>query len=91
MSAPVAKLEWKGVVKRFGEVSVLDGLDLAVDPGRSLVIIGGSGQGKSVTIKIAIGLMRPDAGKVLVDGQDVTRLGPAGRRRLAAERSGLKA
>ena len=61
MSNLPAKLEWKGVVKRFGGAPVLDGLDLAVAPGRSLVIIGGSGQGKSVTIKIAIGLMRPDA------------------------------
>jgi ABC-type transporter Mla maintaining outer membrane lipid asymmetry ATPase subunit MlaF len=65
---------------------VLDGVDIAVDQGRSLVIIGGSGQGKSVTIKIAIGLMRPDAGKVLVDGRDVTRLSPAGRRELASGR-----
>jgi phospholipid/cholesterol/gamma-HCH transport system ATP-binding protein len=66
------KLEWRGVAKRFGGVRVLDGLDLAVDAGRSLVIIGGSGQGKSVTLKVALGLMEPDAGAVLLDGQDVT-------------------
>jgi phospholipid/cholesterol/gamma-HCH transport system ATP-binding protein len=77
-----AKLEWRGVRKRFGGAPVLDGLDLAVAPGRSLVIIGGSGQGKSVAIKIAIGLMQPDAGKVLIDGEDVTALKPAARRLL---------
>lgn len=84
-SAPdpgTAKLEWRGVQKRFGGSPVLDGLDLAVAPGRSLVIIGGSGQGKSVTIKIAIGLMQPDAGQVLIDGEDVTHLSPRARRGL---------
>ena len=67
----VPKLEWQGVCKRFDGPPVLDGLDLAVAPGRSLVIIGGSGQGKSVTIKIALGLMRADAGTVRIDGVDV--------------------
>jgi phospholipid/cholesterol/gamma-HCH transport system ATP-binding protein len=66
------KLELKGVVKSFGAKRVLDGLDLAVEAGKSLVVIGGSGQGKSVTLKVAIGLMAPDAGQVFVDGQDVT-------------------
>jgi phospholipid/cholesterol/gamma-HCH transport system ATP-binding protein len=66
------KLEWRGVAKHFGGMQVLDGLDLAVEPGRSLVIIGGSGQGKSVTLKVALGLMEPDAGQVLLDGQDIT-------------------
>jgi phospholipid/cholesterol/gamma-HCH transport system ATP-binding protein len=80
----VAKLEWRGVQKRFGGAPVLDNLDLAVAPGRSLVIIGGSGQGKSVTVKIALGLMQPDAGRVLIDGGDVTALGAAARRRLFA-------
>jgi phospholipid/cholesterol/gamma-HCH transport system ATP-binding protein len=73
MSAP-PKLALQGVSKRFGDKVVLDGVELTVEAGRSLVIIGGSGQGKSVTIKIAIGLMAPDAGRVLVDGQDVTGL-----------------
>jgi phospholipid/cholesterol/gamma-HCH transport system ATP-binding protein len=66
-----AKLEWKGVRKRFDGAPVLDGLNLSVAPGRSLVIIGGSGQGKSVTIKVAMGLVRPDAGEVLVDGKNL--------------------
>jgi phospholipid/cholesterol/gamma-HCH transport system ATP-binding protein len=81
-SSLIAKLEWRGVSKRFGGAPVLGDLNLAVAPGRSLVIIGGSGQGKSVTIKIAIGLMEPDAGQVLIDGQDVTALNPRARRGL---------
>jgi len=85
MSEPVPpKLELRGVGKRFGGKVVLDGLDVAVAPGRSLVIIGGSGAGKSVTIKIAIGLMRPDKGQVLVDGQDVTKLKGDARQKHAA-------
>ena len=79
------KLELRGVKKSFAGKMVLDGVDIAVERGRSLVIIGGSGEGKSVTLKIAIGLMRPDAGTVLVDGRDVTRLSGAGQRRLATE------
>ncbi|MBW3559071.1 MAG: ATP-binding cassette domain-containing protein [Proteobacteria bacterium] len=63
------RLEWRGVSKRFGDKLVLDGVDLAVDPGRSLVVIGGSGQGKSVLIKIAAGLLRADGGEVRLDGQ----------------------
>jgi len=85
MSGRVPKLEWRGVKKRFGDQVVLDGLDLSVEAGKSLVIIGASGQGKSVTIKIAIGLMQPDAGQVFIDGADVTRMGGAARRRLYAK------
>lgn len=81
MTEAAPKLEWKGVRKAFEGQKVLDGLDLSVAAGRSLVIIGGSGQGKSVTIKVALGLLPVDAGQILVDGQDVTRL--AGRKRQA--------
>ena len=66
------KLELRNVHKRFGGGrAVLDGVSLDVPVGRSLVIIGGSGAGKSVTLKIAIGLMQPDSGTVLIDGQAV--------------------
>ncbi|MDB5429066.1 MAG: transporter ATP-binding protein [Caulobacter sp.] len=78
------KLELRGIVKRFGGKTVLNGLDLAVDAGRSLVVIGGSGQGKSVTLKVALGLMRPDKGKIFVDGQDVTAEAARGDPRHAA-------
>jgi phospholipid/cholesterol/gamma-HCH transport system ATP-binding protein len=78
----IPKLAWKGVTKRFGDRAVLDGLDLSVDPGRSLVIIGGSGQGKSVTIKTALGLMRPEAGQVELDGENIVGLPESKRRKL---------
>jgi phospholipid/cholesterol/gamma-HCH transport system ATP-binding protein len=68
------KVELKGVQKRFGPKVVLDGVDLSVDPGESLVIIGGSGTGKSVTLKSILGLIVPDKGSIKVDGQEVTRL-----------------
>jgi phospholipid/cholesterol/gamma-HCH transport system ATP-binding protein len=82
---PPPKLELRGVGKAFGERTVLKNLHLAVQPGRSLVIIGASGEGKSVTIKIAAGLMRPDAGQVLIDGADVTDLRGAALRKRAAQ------
>jgi phospholipid/cholesterol/gamma-HCH transport system ATP-binding protein len=69
------------VFKTFGSRHVLDGVDIAVAPGRSLVIIGASGQGKSVTLKIAVGLMRPDQGRVVVDGEDVTGMDASDRAR----------
>ena len=82
MTDVTPKLAWKGVVKRFEGRAVLDGLDLSVAPGRSLVIIGGSGQGKSVTIKTALGLMRPEAGQIELDGQNVVGLSEGQRRKL---------
>jgi phospholipid/cholesterol/gamma-HCH transport system ATP-binding protein len=78
------KLEWRGVRIRLSDRWVLDGLDLSVNQGRSLVIIGGSGQGKSVTIKIAMGLMTPDTGQVLIDGVDITHASGRERGRLFA-------
>jgi phospholipid/cholesterol/gamma-HCH transport system ATP-binding protein len=69
-----SKIELKGVQKRFGSKVVLDGVDLSVEPGESLVIIGGSGSGKSVTLKCILGLIAPDKGSIKVDGREVTRL-----------------
>ena len=66
-------IELVGVTKSFGNNHVLRGVDLTVDRGTSLVIIGGSGTGKSITIKSVLGLVTPDAGKITVDGQDVTQ------------------
>ena len=74
-----AKIELKGVKKRFGAKVVLDGVDLVIEPGSSLVIIGGSGTGKSVTIKSILGIIRPDEGTILVDGEDVTHIRGAAR------------
>lgn len=69
-----AKIQLIDVHKRFGKKIVLDGVNLSVEAGESLVIIGGSGSGKSVTIKTILGLIRPDSGKILIDGEDVTNL-----------------
>ncbi|MGV8079516.1 MAG: ABC transporter ATP-binding protein [Syntrophales bacterium] len=60
--------------KSFGKQKVLDGLNLTVEEGKTTVIIGRSGGGKSVLLKHIIGLIRPDRGQVLVDGQDITTL-----------------
>jgi phospholipid/cholesterol/gamma-HCH transport system ATP-binding protein len=73
------KIELRGVKKRFGPKIVLDGLNLSVNPGDSVVIIGGSGSGKSVTIKCVLGIVRPDAGSIRVEGEEVTGL--TGRKR----------
>ncbi len=72
MTTPKIKLT--DVHKRFGKKVVLDGVNLEVASGESLVIIGGSGSGKSVTIKTVLGLIKPDSGKIEVDGEDVTGL-----------------
>jgi phospholipid/cholesterol/gamma-HCH transport system ATP-binding protein len=69
------KLELQGVKKSFGPKHVLNGVDLIVPEGKSLVVIGGSGTGKSVMIKCVLGIIRPDAGSIKVDGQEVTKLG----------------
>src|ERR1700730_477197 len=68
------KIELKGVKKRFGPKIVLDGIDLKVKHGDSIVIIGGSGSGKSVTIKCVLGILRADARRISIDGEDVTRM-----------------
>lgn len=68
------RLQLSGVKKRFGQRQVLDGIDLAVLPGESCVIIGGSGTGKSVTLKCVLGLIAIDAGSIRVDGQEVAGL-----------------
>ncbi|MCB1056981.1 MAG: ABC transporter ATP-binding protein [Acidobacteria bacterium] len=69
------KIRLEGVEKRFGPKVVLDGVDLEVAEGESLVIIGASGVGKSVLLKHIIGLIAPDAGTVEVDGVDLSTLG----------------
>src|SRR5258708_488976 len=69
------KIRLRGLVKSFGAKRVLDGVDLDVAAGESLVVIGASGTGKSVTLKHIIGLMRPDSGTVVVDGVAIEKLG----------------
>ena len=67
-------IELRGVKKRFGEQVVLDGVDFEVREGETLALLGPSGTGKSVLLKHINGLIRPDAGRVIVDGLEVTTL-----------------
>lgn len=67
-------IELRGVKKRFGEQVVLDGVDFEVREGETLALLGPSGTGKSVLLKHINGLIRPDAGKVIVDGLEVATL-----------------
>jgi phospholipid/cholesterol/gamma-HCH transport system ATP-binding protein len=76
------KIKVRGLKKAFGSNVVLDGLDLDVPRGKSLVVIGGSGTGKSVMIKCILGLMTPDAGSIEIDGQEVVGLPAAERERV---------
>ncbi len=69
-----AKISCRGVTKAFGSKRVLTGVDLDVNVGESMVIIGGSGTGKSVTIKCILGLIRHDTGSIKIDGQEVNSL-----------------
>jgi phospholipid/cholesterol/gamma-HCH transport system ATP-binding protein len=69
------KIRMRDVHKRFGPKVVLDGVDLDVMPGESVVIIGGSGSGKSVTLKCILGLLRPESGSIQVDGQEILEIG----------------
>jgi phospholipid/cholesterol/gamma-HCH transport system ATP-binding protein len=73
------KIKVRGLCKSFGRKVVLKDLDLDVPRGQSLVVIGGSGTGKSVLIKCIIGLMKPDKGSIEIDGQEVTRMSSSER------------
>jgi len=66
-------IELSGVVKRFGRQKVLAGVDLRVCEGTTTVIVGASGQGKSVILKHMLGLMRPDSGEVRIFGRDIAK------------------
>jgi phospholipid/cholesterol/gamma-HCH transport system ATP-binding protein len=72
MSTEPAKISVRGLKKAFGHKVVLDGLDVEVTKGESLVIIGASGSGKSVFLKCLLGIIRADAGSILVDGEGMT-------------------
>lgn len=78
------KISLRGVKKRFGPKVVLDGIDLDIAAGESIVIIGGSGTGKSVLLKCILGILQPDEGTILIDGEDTTHA--SGREREAVLR-----
>ncbi len=78
--APEPKLRISGLHKRFGAKTVLGGVDLEIAAGESLVVIGGSGTGKSVTLKCVLGIVEPDRGSILIDGAESVGLGGRARR-----------
>lgn len=75
----VPKIELRNVSKRFGPKVVLNNLSLTVTRGTSLIVIGGSGTGKSVMLKCVLGILRPDKGEIFVDGKNVLKMGPSER------------
>ena len=65
----------KNIKKAFNEVNVLNGINLDVAKGESMVVIGGSGTGKSVLLKVILGLIQPDSGEIFLEGQSLSRIG----------------
>jgi branched-chain amino acid transport system ATP-binding protein len=82
---PILALD--NISKRFGAVVVADGIDLALNEGEALGIIGPNGAGKTTLFGMATGTVAPDSGRVLFEGQDITRLAPERRCRLGLARS----
>ncbi|WP_406267620.1 ABC transporter ATP-binding protein [Streptomyces sp. NBC_00191] len=74
-----ARVEFRGLRRAFGSTVALDGLDLTVEPGELIALLGPSGCGKTTALRVVAGFEHPDAGEVLVDGEDITRV-PANRR-----------
>jgi len=74
VSDTVAKIRVAGLVKKFEGINALDGINLSVKDGEILTLIGPSGSGKSLTLKCILGLIRPDAGSIMVDGQETRAL-----------------
>lgn len=79
----MSMIEVRELKKRFGSAPVLQGVNLSIEKGEAITIIGRSGGGKSVLLKHLVGLIRPDAGEVLIDGQNIERMK---ERQLAAVR-----
>lgn len=72
---PTPKIELKGVTKSFGDKHVLRGVDLSIAPQESVVVIGGSGTGKSVLLKCILSILTPDRGSIKIDGEQTVGLG----------------
>jgi phospholipid/cholesterol/gamma-HCH transport system ATP-binding protein len=73
MSVAAHPIVIRGLRKSFGAQVVLNGIDLAIDRGKTLAVLGQSGTGKSVLLKMIIGLMRPDSGSIEIEGQDIAK------------------
>jgi len=78
MNGSGAAVVFDQVSKAFGPNQVLRNVSFSVPTGQALCILGRSGTGKSVTLKLLMALIQPDQGSILVDGDDITRLNPAG-------------
>jgi len=76
------KIKLEGIVKSFGDNHVLKGVDLEVADGESLVLIGGSASGKTLLLKLILGLEKPDAGSIKIDGQETVNLSTKDREKL---------
>lgn len=74
MATKQVMIEIKNLKKSFGNKEVLRGVDLNIEEGKTNVIIGASGCGKSVMLKHIVGLLKPDEGQILIDGEDITKM-----------------
>jgi phospholipid/cholesterol/gamma-HCH transport system ATP-binding protein len=79
MNEPPVKIRIRDLHKRFGAKKVLDGVELDVAEAESVVVIGGSGTGKSVLLKCVLGLLEPDRGSIVIDGEEVVGVGRSAR------------
>ena len=86
--ASLPKISVRGLTKSFGRKRVLDGLDIDCATGESLVVIGGSGTGKSVLVKCILGLLEPEKGSIRIDGIETVGLRRAARERMM-QKSGM--
>jgi multiple sugar transport system ATP-binding protein len=75
----MADVRMKGVTKTFGDTVAVDGLDLAIEDGEFVVLLGPTGAGKTTTLRLVAGLERPEGGTIHIGGRDVTAVEPAGR------------
>lgn len=80
-------LELKGVSKAFGAIVVAERIDLALSSGEALGVIGPNGAGKSTLFNLITGMLRPDSGRIILDGRDITDLAPEDRCRAGIGRS----
>jgi phospholipid/cholesterol/gamma-HCH transport system ATP-binding protein len=85
MTSAPPKIVIKDLFKSFGSKKVLQGVNLEIERGESVVVIGGSGSGKSVLLKCILGLLHPDSGEIFVDGEPTVRLNGSERSRMMAK------